>query len=59
MVSVVTEDEEALEESLKSVPLGKTGTPEDVANLVLFLASDESAYITGTEMPIDGGYTAR
>lgn len=59
MVSVVTEDEEALEESLKLIPLGKTGTPEDVANLVLFLASDESAYITGTEIPIDGGYTAQ
>lgn len=59
MVSVVTEDEEALEESLKAIPLGKTGTPEDVANLVLFLASDESAYITGTEIPIDGGYTAQ
>lgn len=59
MVSVITEDEEALEESLKAIPLGKTGTPEDVANLVLFLASDESAYITGTEIPIDGGYTAQ
>lgn len=59
MVSVVTEDEEALEENLKAIPLGKTGTPEDVANLVLFLASDESAYITGTEIPIDGGYTAQ
>ncbi|MFC1949973.1 SDR family NAD(P)-dependent oxidoreductase [Chloroflexota bacterium] len=37
------------------VPLGRTGKPEDIANGILFLASDESSYITGTELVIDGG----
>lgn len=41
------------------VPVGYAGTPDDVANGVLFLASDESSYITGTELVIDGGLTAR
>ncbi|GMK40508.1 3-alpha-hydroxysteroid dehydrogenase [Paenibacillus sp. CCS19] len=40
-------------------PMGHVGTTEDVANLVLFLASDESSYITGAEHVIDGGATAR
>ena len=38
-----------------SVPLGRLGTPRDVAHAVLFLASDEAAYITGTTLIIDGG----
>ncbi|RUS46310.1 SDR family NAD(P)-dependent oxidoreductase [Cohnella sp. AR92] len=40
-------------------PMGRLGTVEDVSNLVLFLASDESSYITGAEHVIDGGATAR
>jgi NAD(P)-dependent dehydrogenase (short-subunit alcohol dehydrogenase family) len=40
-------------------PLGRMGEPEDVAYGVLFLASDEAKFITGTELVIDGGYTAR
>jgi NAD(P)-dependent dehydrogenase (short-subunit alcohol dehydrogenase family) len=38
-----------------AIPLGRMGTPEDIAGGVLFLASDESSYITGTELIIDGG----
>jgi NAD(P)-dependent dehydrogenase (short-subunit alcohol dehydrogenase family) len=41
-----------------SIPLGYFGEPVDVANLVLFLASDESRYITGAEFTIDGGMTS-
>lgn len=39
----------------RSVPLGRLGTPEDVAYATLFLASDEAAYITGTTIVVDGG----
>ena len=42
-----------------SIPNGRYGEPEDVANLVLFLASDEASYITGSELTIDGGMTAQ
>ena len=37
------------------IPLGRLGTPEDVANTVCFLASDEAAYITGQVMAVNGG----
>jgi NAD(P)-dependent dehydrogenase (short-subunit alcohol dehydrogenase family) len=40
-------------------PLGRLGTPEDVAYGILYLASDESKYMTGAELVIDGGFTAR
>ncbi|BCW84085.1 2-deoxy-D-gluconate 3-dehydrogenase [Arthrobacter sp. NicSoilE8] len=41
-----------------AVPLGRVAEPEDVANAVLFLASDRAAYLTGASIPVDGGYTA-
>ena len=41
------------------VPTGKKALPEDIANGVLFLASDDSRYVTGSELVIDGGMTAR
>jgi NAD(P)-dependent dehydrogenase (short-subunit alcohol dehydrogenase family) len=41
------------------VPLGRVGTPEDVAYGVLYLASDESSFVTGSELVIDGGTTAQ
>jgi len=40
-------------------PIGRMGKPEEVANCILFLASDESSFVTGTELVVDGGYTAR
>ncbi len=47
--------DEVKSEMLKFVPLGKLGTVQDVANLALFLASDESSYITGQAIQVDGG----
>lgn len=49
----------AREEMAKLHPLGSLGQPEDVAWGVLYLASDEAAFVTGAELVIDGGYTAR
>ena len=43
----------------QSHPLGRLGRPEEIASMVLFLASDESGFVTGTEFIVDGGYTAR
>lgn len=44
--------------NIDQVPLGRGGTPEDVAPLVAFLISDAAAYVTGTEIPVDGGLTS-
>jgi len=46
------------EKLLKWYPLGRLGRPEDVANLALYLASDEASFVTGATMVIDGGLTA-
>ncbi len=46
------------EEFLSKIPLGRLGTPQDIANLVLFLASDEANYITGESINITGGFPA-
>ncbi|MEA2755503.1 MAG: 3(or 17)beta-hydroxysteroid dehydrogenase [Aliidongia sp.] len=43
---------------MQSVPMGRFGEPDEVASLAVFLASDESKFITGAEMVIDGGFTA-
>lgn len=43
----------------KEQPIGRIGQPEEVANLIYFLCSDEASFITGAIYPIDGGYTAR
>lgn len=52
-------DPNMLAQRLQSMPLGRIGTSEDIAYGVLYLASDEAAYVTGSELVIDGGYTAQ
>ncbi len=47
--------EKAKEATLAAIPLRRMGTPEDVANAVLFLVSDQAAYITGQVVKVDGG----
>ncbi|MCV9878732.1 SDR family NAD(P)-dependent oxidoreductase [Brenneria izbisi] len=48
-----------LRQAALGIPLGRVGKPEDVANLIAFLTSDESSYITGQSLIIDGGLTVR
>jgi 2-hydroxycyclohexanecarboxyl-CoA dehydrogenase len=48
---------EAQEKIAKGIPLGRVGTADDIANIVVFLASDRAGFITGQTISVDGGYT--
>jgi NAD(P)-dependent dehydrogenase (short-subunit alcohol dehydrogenase family) len=48
--------EQSLKGAADIIPLGRTGTPDDIAKAVVFLASEDSSYITGTELFVDGGF---
>jgi cyclopentanol dehydrogenase len=52
-------DREALERRLQRVPLGRMGTVAEIVTVVLYLASDDSSYMTGSELVIDGGALAQ
>ena len=52
-------DEQSREESIARTVLGRVGTPEDIAYGAMFLASDESSFMTGSELVMDGGITAQ
>ena len=58
MIKDTLENKAAWEARLRRLPMGRVGTPEEVAYGVLYLASDESSYVTGSELVIDGGTTA-
>ena len=50
---------EEIQARIDNIPLGRVGTTEDISYGALFLASDESSFMTGSELVIDGGYTAK
>jgi NAD(P)-dependent dehydrogenase (short-subunit alcohol dehydrogenase family) len=50
---------EEIQARVDNIPLGRVGTTEDISYGALFLASDESSFMTGSELVIDGGYTAK
>ena len=59
MTAGILADEAALRANIAMYPLGRIGQSKDIANGVLFLASDESSFMTGSELVIDGGLTAQ
>jgi cyclopentanol dehydrogenase len=56
MIDILSQDQ--IESIAALAPMKRAGTPEEVAWVVLFLASDEASYVTGAEYVVDGGYTA-
>jgi NAD(P)-dependent dehydrogenase (short-subunit alcohol dehydrogenase family) len=58
MIRDMLDNPAAWEQRMRRLPMGRPGTPDEVAYGVLYLASDESSYVTGSELVIDGGTTA-
>ena len=59
MIRNSPDPEKARQTLVRQVPLRRIGKPDDVANMIVYLASDESTFVTGTEMVIDGGVIAQ
>jgi NAD(P)-dependent dehydrogenase (short-subunit alcohol dehydrogenase family) len=59
MVARFSLDESARQQRLAWHPLGRFGQPEDIADMAVYLASDESAWTTGAIFTVDGGYSAQ
>jgi len=57
-VQAMLQDPERRAERLGEVPLGRLATATDVANALVYLASDEASFINGAAIPVDGGVTA-
>jgi NAD(P)-dependent dehydrogenase (short-subunit alcohol dehydrogenase family) len=52
-------DDQLDERLYNRIPLGRFGKPEEIANVILFLASDEASFMTGSELVVDGGATSK
>jgi NAD(P)-dependent dehydrogenase (short-subunit alcohol dehydrogenase family) len=59
MIAALEEDPETLEQLVSLHPIGRLGTPEEVAELVIWLSSEKASFVTGSYYPVDGGYLAR
>ena len=59
MTKNIFTDNEILNSRLSSVPMNRLGTTIEIANAILYLASDESSFVTGIDLVVDGGYTAQ
>jgi NAD(P)-dependent dehydrogenase (short-subunit alcohol dehydrogenase family) len=59
MAEGLLKDAQRFEQVIAAYPLGRPGTPEEVAQLILYLASEDSAWMTGAIIPLDGGMTAQ
>ena len=59
MTAGLLADERRRAESIALHPIGRLGVPQDVADAILFLASDDASFVTGAALPVDGGYTAQ
>jgi NAD(P)-dependent dehydrogenase (short-subunit alcohol dehydrogenase family) len=59
MVAPILADPTVRSEVLANLPIGRLGQPEDIAGAVVFLASEAAAFVTGTTLYVDGGYTAK
>jgi len=58
MLAEARQPEKMLEAMKTMIPLGRLGTPEELAVMAVYLASDEARFVTGAEFVFDGGYTA-
>ena len=59
VINAYREPDAARDALMKNEPMGRFGEPKDIANAVLYLASDEAAFVTGTQLVVDGGYIAK
>ena len=59
MTADVRADKNRLADMVRRIPMGRYGKPEEVAYAVLYLASNESSFVTGSELVVDGGWTAQ